>query len=110
MIVADLPLFASAPVTPMVRSDDRSTCSDAADRVLPKIRELHAQVLAAVRTAATDGITDRELERLPQFARYGPSTVRKRRSELYQLGYLAPAGVRDRLTVWVVSGMQEAGA
>ena len=37
-------------------------------------------------------MTDDELERLPEFAGYGPSTIRKRRSELYQQQALRVCG------------------
>jgi hypothetical protein len=37
----------------------------------------------------------REAEKLPEFAAYGFSTVRKRISELAQLGLLLPSGVDE---------------
>jgi hypothetical protein len=104
--MADLPLF-SAPnpapggLPPMHRTADPQTSRDAAERVLPKVGTLHAQVLAAMAAAGAAGLNDRELEQLPQFSRYGPSTIRKRRSELYQLGYVTHQGTRDGLMVWV---------
>jgi hypothetical protein len=46
-------------------------------------------------------MTDGELENLPVFAHYGPSTVRKRRSELYQAGRVAETGARrGKMNVW----------
>ena len=46
---------------------------------------LHRQVLAALE----DGpLTDEALERRPEFAHLAPSTVRKRRSELYEIGMI----------------------
>jgi hypothetical protein len=104
--MADLPLF-SAPnpapggLPPMHRVADQQTSIDAAAAVLPKVRTLHEEVLAALAAAGAEGLNDRQLEQLPQFARYGPSTIRKRRSELYQLGYVTHRGTRDGLMVWV---------
>lgn len=95
---AELPLFAAGP---MVRTGDHDTSRDAAATVAPKVNALHAQVLAALDAAGPDGLNDRQLEQLPQFAHYGPSTIRKRRSELYQLGYVTHHGTRDGLMVWV---------
>ena len=96
--VDDLPLFAPPP---MVRQGDPDTSRAAAARIEPKVRTLHLAVLAAIDAAGEDGLTDRELEQLAQFAHYGPSTIRKRRSELYQLGYLTPRSTRAGLMVWV---------
>lgn len=110
MKMADLPLFSDpepAPLarSPMHRARDPQTSRDAADAVLPKVSTLHEQVLSALAAAGDTGLNDRQLEQLPQFARYGPSTIRKRRSELYQLGYVTHRGTRDGLMVWVrVSG------
>jgi hypothetical protein len=104
--MADLPLFSgaeSAPVErpPMARRRDPETSHQAAAAVLPKVHSLHEQVLSALAAAGPDGLNDRQLEQLPQFAKYGPSTIRKRRSELYQLGYVTHNGTRDGLMVWV---------
>jgi hypothetical protein len=98
VIVDELPLF-TAPVPPGHRARDPET-SKAADAGIRKVAgPLRAQVLQVLQ-AHPDGLTDRELERRAEFASYGPSTVRKRRSELYQMGYLRPNGTRDGLTVW----------
>jgi hypothetical protein len=69
--------------------------------VITDVTALHQAVLAALDAAGARGLTDRELEQLPQFAHYGPSTIRKRRSELYQGGILTHRGTRDGLMVWV---------
>jgi hypothetical protein len=60
-----------------------------------------SQLQAAV-LAVADGKTDREIERLDGFQSYAPSTIRKRRSELFQLGKLTADGERDGLTIWKV--------
>ncbi len=96
--VADLPLFSSAPMT---RRTDGETSRDAAARIAPKVNALHELVLDALFAAGARGLNDRELERLPQFSHYGPSTIRKRRSELYQLGLVTHQSTRDGLMVWV---------
>lgn len=87
----------------MVRTDDRETAVLAAETVLPKLNRLRTRVLALITEAGPDGLTDKELEQLPEFAGYAYSTVRKRRTELFQAGYLVEAGVRDRLTIWTVA-------
>jgi hypothetical protein len=67
--------------------------------------EQHEQVLAAFRLYGN--MTDETLENLPEFADYGPSTIRKRRSELYQQQALAVAGERlnsrgRKMLVWAL--------
>lgn len=74
----------------MVHKGDPQTSLDAAERIMPKIGSLHLKVLAAL----TVPMTDEELELLDEFHGYGPSTIRKRRSELYQLGKVV--GVAER--------------
>lgn len=54
------------------------------------ISDLHELVLEALRAGP---LTDEELERLPQFARLAPSTVRKRRSELFHMGRIKRSAV-----------------
>ena len=95
MMVADLPLFAAT------RAADPETIRDAARRVSRRLGDLHRAVVSAVAGAGRTGLTDRELERLPQFAGLAPSTARKRRSEAFQAGLLVDAGRRDGLTVWM---------
>lgn len=99
--LAGLPLFLSEKHLRMVRKSDGATSKSAADRIKPILTPLRHAVLMAICQAGEDGLTDRELERLPQFADRGPSTVRKRRSELFQLGLVREAGARNRLTIWV---------
>lgn len=79
---------------PAVRRRDPSTSHDAADRHPRSLGALHQEVMDAFRTAERERrtLTDEELERLPQFAHLAPSTVRKRRSELYQAGWVREAG------------------
>ena len=81
----------------MVHRDDPQTSVDAALTVKRKIGKLHQRVYNAVaRYISRDGqgITDEELELLIEFQGYGPSTIRKRRSELYQAGDLTSDGAR----------------
>lgn len=87
----------TSAIAGMVHGDDPVTSQAAAVALLPKLSTLQAAVLAVA-----DGRTDREIERLPQFSDYAASTVRKRRTELYQMGKLRPDGERDGLTVWRV--------
>lgn len=91
----------------MYRSDDHDTSIEAAEAVGKGLRELHKRVLAAF-TEHGD-LTDEELEQLPEFEGFGPSTLRKRRSELYQMGRLAEAGSRTnqrgrRMKIWRLYG------
>ena len=77
---------ASLGLPPASRKKDPETAKDAGrifeDRGLGS---LHRQVLAAL----DDGpLTDEDLERRPEFAHLAPSTVRKRRSELLDVGMI----------------------
>lgn len=101
--LAGLPLFLSEKNLRMVRKSDGATSKSAADRIKPVLTPLRFAVLMAIREAGEFGLTDRELEQLPQFADRGPSTVRKRRSELFQMGLVQQAGARNRLTVWITT-------
>lgn len=76
----------------MVRIPDHSTSVDAAAHLLPKLNDLQIKVLSAIR--AQPEICDTELEELPQFDGYGPSTIRKRRSELCQQERVVVVGVK----------------
>lgn len=81
----------------MVHGDDPSTSRVAARKIKVRLGTLHRRVYAAVdryMSADGQGITDEELERLSEFNSYGPSTIRKRRSELYQAGHIASDGER----------------
>lgn len=92
----DFGLFGVAPATAAARASDPVTSHAAADvaTTQPRLSRLQAQVLDAIR--AHPGITDAELEALPAFQRYGPSTVRKRRTELYQMGRIEATGTATR--------------
>lgn len=90
----------------MVRVGDPRTSHDAARRVRDdgRLSQTQARVLAAIAGSGARGLTDAELAALPAFGDLGESTARKRRVELYQAGFVAPAGLfRDRQTVWVAT-------
>ncbi len=92
-----------APIVGMVHTGDPHTSTDAAVVVARRRTELHARVLRAF--GAVGPMTDEELERLPEFAAMGPSTLRKRRSELFQQGALVIVGERlntrgRKMAVW----------
>jgi hypothetical protein len=74
----------------MVHADPHTTEIAAAEKIVPRLRDLHLKVLGELKVCGP--MTDEQLERLPAFANYGPSTVRKRRSELYQAGFIEPCG------------------
>lgn len=88
----DEALVAPAEIAGMVHADDPHTSRDAAAVIARKRTALHAKVLLAFQ--AHGQMTDEDLERLPAFEGYGPSTIRKRRSELYQQGALVSYGDR----------------
>jgi len=92
--VRDLPLFAAA------RSSDPKTSHDAAGRISATLSDLQQRVLAAVTAFGPDGATARDVETLPAFAACGPSTCRKRLSELHTAGRLVAVGRRDGMTVY----------
>jgi hypothetical protein len=64
------------------------------------LSQLRGRVYRAIQQAGDDGLTDLELEKLPEFNKYAPSTVRKRRSELWQRMYINGNGKRDGATIW----------
>ena len=80
----------SLEMPPARRRNDLPTAAAAGDSMPRKLTDLHARVLDAFDEHRR--LTDEQLERLPEFASYGPSTIRKRRSELYALGHLKQLG------------------
>lgn len=87
----------------MVRRDARDTEIAAAAAVERRLTESHALVRAAFRRQGS--MTDEQLEQLPEFADWAPSTARKRRSELMMAGELVAVGdarnSRGRaMTIW----------
>jgi hypothetical protein len=97
-------LFAPENLRRMAHRGGLATERDAARRILPQLSTLHRAVLEALQDHGA--LNDRELEQLPRFAQYGPSTIRKRRSELYQAGRLVADGKRDGLTAWRIAPEQ----
>jgi hypothetical protein len=95
----------------MTHHDDPYTSLDAAATIARHRTELHARVLQAFLEHGP--MTDAELEQLPEFHGYGPSTLRKRRSELYHAHDLAAIGERRnarncKMLVWSVRPKTEA--
>lgn len=95
----------------MVRKGDPMTSVLAADGVKRKASGLHESVTTAIFDNG-HGMTDQELEDLPQFAGYAYSTVRKRRTELAQAELLVPVGTRtnnrrQKMIVWDLAGRHE---
>lgn len=93
-------------ITGMVHADDPETSRKAATTIARKASALHTQIQDALE--AHGPMNDEQLERLPQFADYGPSTIRKRRSELFQWGTLVAVGVAvnsrgHEMTVWALA-------
>ncbi len=82
----------------MHRKNDCDTSIAAAEKVAKSGRKaLQDRLEQLLAIPMTDG----ELERLPEFEHYGPSTVRKRRSELVHDNRVIDTGVRrDGMRVW----------
>lgn len=97
-----LDLFAPTPTPPMVATADHATSREAADTVASAAKKLRGEVYRLFVASGT-GWTDKELEQRPEWAGYGASSVRKRRSELYKQGYLVPTPEkRDGCIVWAL--------
>jgi len=95
-----------SPVRGMVRNPDHSTSVEAAEKLAGGLSVLQRKVLLAFKLNGP--MTDQELERLPEFAEFGPSTIRKRRSELLQSLQLVADGVKlndhgVKMKVWRVA-------
>jgi len=88
----------------MSRRSNPETSRKAAGAIIPQLSKLHEQVLAVFQREGA--LTDEELEKQPEFWTCSPSTVRKRRSELFQMGKLVACGERMNargsatMTVW----------
>lgn len=95
---ADAGQFKNTPS--MHRKVDHATSIVASEIIARSCKtELQAAILAKL--IELGPMTDGELENLPVFSHYGPSTVRKRRSELFQDGKVEKTGeLRDRMNVW----------
>lgn len=89
----------------MIHGNPLSTEVEAAQAISRHLTELHHKVHDMLSQCPQ---TDEELERQPCFAAFGPSSVRKRRSELYQAGLIEVCGERSnsrgrRMKVWCVT-------
>lgn len=87
------------------RHNALQTSRDAAKTVMPYITEIQAIVLAEVRRAGGQGITDYELE---QVLGNTSATLRSRRAELVGKGLIRDSGIKRRQngsnrTVWVAA-------
>lgn len=71
----------------MVRPTDPNTSHEAAAGVVKRDKsKLQKKILEAFEREGP--MTDMELEELPEFEKYAPTTISKRRTELYQRGEL----------------------
>lgn len=93
------------------RAADCETSVMAAERILSKLSELQRAVLRALRREhqrTANGMTDRELESLPEFSQRAPSTIRRRRTDLVKKGLARHTGaMRDRMRVWTPVPLNE---
>jgi len=87
----DEPIGGLFSIKGMVHADDPETSVAAAHGINECKTKLHDQISRILRFSA---LTDEELETLGCFVNYGPSTIRKRRSELYQAGRIKTVGER----------------
>ena len=71
---------------PLVRNTDSQYAHDAAAGITLKIGKIQAAVIASYRFRGD--MSSKTAEALPEFSRYGRSTVQKRISELYLVGIL----------------------
>ncbi len=74
------------PLFPMKRIGDRTAAQKAADAVRPRIGRIQREVITAYREHGA--MTFTVAQELPEFARYGRSTIQKRISELSLMGIL----------------------
>ncbi len=93
-------------ITGMVRRVGHSTSVAAAKILVRGATALQRRVLDAFKKHGP--MTDEELERLPEFSEYGPTTVHKRRTELYQAGLVEQYSVKRnsrgvKMIVWNIS-------
>lgn len=85
----------------MVRGNDSWESQRAAVDVLSKCAWVKRRILEII---ATEGAqTDGELELRPEFDGLGASTVRRRRTDLFQAGKLVRAGRRDKMACWEIA-------
>ena len=90
---ADLPLFVT-PVREMARRGDPDTSKTAAVAISDRLSRLQREVLAAYRQHGA--MSARQVENLPEFEFFAPSTIRKRVSELHGRDQLRDTGKVDR--------------
>ena len=103
MFAAPVIAIPTRAIRTMVRPDSSIESQAAAVRVLCLLTPIQRQVLHALADAGSKGLTDRELETLPIFAARGPSTIRKRRSELFHAGRVVRIDRRDGMAVWSIA-------
>lgn len=104
----DLPLWSAPPAQQntrdMHRRNDCDTSIAASEKVAPKRNELQERVYDLL--AARGPMTDGEIEAIITHVgtkKLAPSTVRKRRSELFQAERIVDTGVRrGGMRVWQV--------
>lgn len=92
---------ATRKINGMVRGDDPVESQRAAIDTLEHRSALQAAIMLAL--SKQGPLTDRELENLPEFSGLGPSTVRKRRCELFQRGIIHKTGRRDKMAIWAIT-------
>ena len=75
---------------PKSRATDPVTSLLASKSLKPHMHRLHTVCLEKFKLYGP--MTDEQLEECPGFDEYAPSTVRKRRCELAEMGLIVPAG------------------
>lgn len=97
----------------MVRREAPDTSIAAAAKVQRQLNELHALVLQAIEEDFAGAATAEQVETLGRFVDRAPSTIRKRISELAQMGRLVGDGTRLNsrglpMTLWRLAGPHDA--
>ena len=92
---------------PTYRRSDPAPSRLAAEAVGRRASALHNEILDCF--DQFHRLTDEQLESLPCFGHLAPSTVRKRRSELFQRGRLVADGTQENsrgrvMTRWKIAG------
>lgn len=88
----------TAKLRGMVRGSDSIESQVAAGRVLHKLSAIQLEIIKHLGWMGS--LTARQIEQAPSFAHLAPSTVRKRISELKQMGRVVQDGRKDGMAKW----------
>ena len=91
----------------LVRRPEYETSIEGATTIAPRRSQLQLRVLRSF--AIYGPMTDEELRAIPEFEHMAESTVRKRRTELFQQGLVNPIGKKPNsrgrnMLIWSIRG------